>query len=142
LQNGAKSPSRLWQTWKDPPAVDAGAAPEEVVGCCESPVVKVVVAVKIAGAALIVVAAPLTVVRTGVIVAMGLPLVSTETHGSKPDSVTENFLECSIPQEAESYIPCLGIAGLADTALLQRRAATAMKIACTLDACISRISFD
>jgi hypothetical protein len=48
-----------------------------------------VVAVKLAGAALIVVATPLTVERTGVIVATGFPLASTDTQGSRGLSVTE-----------------------------------------------------
>lgn len=48
----------------------------------------VVVAVKLAGAALIVVATPLTVEMKGVIVATGFPFASTDTHGSRGDSVT------------------------------------------------------
>jgi hypothetical protein len=48
----------------------------------------VVVAVKLAGAALIVVATPFTVETKGVIVATGFPLASTDTHGSRGDSVT------------------------------------------------------
>lgn len=45
-------------------------------------------AVKLAGAALIVVATPLTAERKGVMVATGFPLASTETHGSRGDSET------------------------------------------------------
>lgn len=44
-------------------------------------------AVKLAGASLIVVATPSTVVRTGVMVATGEPLASTDTHGSRVGSV-------------------------------------------------------
>ena len=46
-------------------------------------------AVKLAGAALIVVSTPLIVERTGVIVATGLPFASTDTQGSSGLSVTE-----------------------------------------------------
>jgi hypothetical protein len=41
------------------------------------------------GAALIVVATPLTVEKKGVMVATGLPFASTETQGSRGDSETE-----------------------------------------------------
>jgi hypothetical protein len=75
----------LWQTGKDPPPVAVASAPPDVVVGFESPSVEEVVA---PGFALIVVAAPLIVVRTGVIVATGLPLASTETQGSRGDSVT------------------------------------------------------
>jgi hypothetical protein len=46
------------------------------------------VAVRLAGAAPIVVATPLIVVRTGVTVVTALPLASTETQGSRGLSET------------------------------------------------------
>jgi hypothetical protein len=49
---------------------------------------RVVVAVRLAGAAEIVVATPSTVVRTGVTVATGEPLASTEIQGSSPSAET------------------------------------------------------
>jgi hypothetical protein len=75
----------LWQTGNDPPPVDVLSAPLDVVVGFESPSVEEVFA---PGFALIVVASPLIVVRIGVIVATGLPLASTETQGSRGDSVT------------------------------------------------------
>jgi hypothetical protein len=76
----------LWQIWKEPPPVGSGTVPE--VGDGFSSLWEVVVAVKLAGAALMVVAKPLIVVRTGVIVATGLPLASTETQGLRGSAVT------------------------------------------------------
>jgi hypothetical protein len=73
----------LWQTWYEPPPVDTDVSVD-----FESLWELVVVAVKLAGAALIVVATPLTVERKGVMVATGFPLASTETHGSRRDSET------------------------------------------------------
>jgi hypothetical protein len=84
MQNGAKSPSLLWQVRRDAPPVDVGNSVPEVGVCVE-----IVVAVRLGGAALIVVTTPLTVVRTGVIVAIGNPLASTVIQGSRADSVTE-----------------------------------------------------
>jgi hypothetical protein len=83
-QKGANSPSKLWQTGNDPPPVDVAAVPLEVVVAFESPIVEVVIA---PGFALTVVSAPLIVVKAGVMVAMAFPLSSTETHGSRGDSV-------------------------------------------------------
>ena len=76
----------LWQTWKEPPPVGSGTAPG--VGDGFLSLWEVVVAVRLAGAALMVVATPLIVVRTGVTVAIGLPLASTETQGLRGLAVT------------------------------------------------------
>lgn len=78
----------LWQTGNDPP-VDVATAPLDVAVGSDSPVVEVVAP----GFALIVVAAPLIVVRTGVNVATGLPLASTETQGSRGEPVAGGMLE-------------------------------------------------
>lgn len=76
----------LLQTKSEPPPVEvASGAPDDCDGLLSD--CEVVVAVRVAGAALIVVATPLTVVRTGVMVATGRPLASTETQGSREDSV-------------------------------------------------------
>jgi hypothetical protein len=84
VQNGAKSPFKLWHTCKDPPAVGAAAGPSVVVA--DEPPGAVDVAVAAAGAAFNVVAAPLIVVRTGVMVEP-FPLASTVTQGFRADSV-------------------------------------------------------
>ena len=76
----------MWQTGNDPPPVDVASTPLDVVVGFESPTAEEVVA---PGFALIVVAAPLIVVRKGVIVATALPLASTETQGSRGDSVAK-----------------------------------------------------
>jgi hypothetical protein len=73
----------LWQTGNDPP-VFVATAPLDVTVGLESPVVDFVAP----GFAFMVVAAPLIVVRVGVMVATGPPLTSTETQGSRGDSVT------------------------------------------------------
>lgn len=78
MQNGANSPSWLWQTSYDPPPKLNLPVGFELLW----------LAVVVAGAALIVVAAPLIVVRTGVIVATGVPLASTDTQGFKADSTS------------------------------------------------------
>lgn len=78
----------LWQTKYEPPPVDVGSSEPDAGVAFESPCVEVVVAVKLDGAALIVLNTPSTVVRAGVIVATGVPLASTETQGSRADSVT------------------------------------------------------
>jgi hypothetical protein len=99
-----------------------GVVAPDVVVRIESPTELVVVAVKEAGAGLIVVAMPLIVVRMGVTVD-GFPLASTVTQGFKSDSVI-----------------CLTTAGLADTALLYTRAAAAIKPLFKPDACIPSVS--
>ncbi len=67
------------QTGKDPPPVDVAVAALDVaVGSNSLDVVA-----KAPGFALIIVAAPSIVVRAGVIVAIGLPLASTETQVSR-----------------------------------------------------------
>jgi hypothetical protein len=77
----------LWQTkYEDPPVDVASAAPEAGDGFLSD--CDVVVAVRLGGAALIVVSLPSIVVRTGVIVAIGDPFASTVTHGFNADSVT------------------------------------------------------
>jgi hypothetical protein len=69
----------LKQTSNEPPPVAVGNDPEVIVASSSN--LSVVLAVKLARAALIVVATPLMLVRTGVIVATGVPLASTETQG-------------------------------------------------------------
>ena len=78
----------LWQTWYDPPPVDVGSIGPDVVEGAELSWDAVVVAVRLAGAASIVVATPLIVVRIGVTVVTGFPLASTETQGSRGLSET------------------------------------------------------
>lgn len=70
----------MWHTWNAPPP--GSGAPGTEVGLLS--LWLVVVAVRLAGAALIVVGTPLIVVRTGVMVAIGDPLASTETQASVP----------------------------------------------------------
>jgi hypothetical protein len=125
----------LWQTGNDPPPADVASAPVDVAVGFESPRVEEVIA---PGFALIVVAAPLIVVRTGVIVATGLPLASTETQVSRGDSVTGKMLDIGLSSSFRRQLPALGAMGLADTMLLRRktRAARAMKL-CILDASIA-----
>ena len=82
----------LWQTKYELPPVAVGTSEPEVGVGFESPCADVVVAVRLWGAALSVVSTPSTVVRIGVIVATGVPLASTETQGSRADSVTEGAL--------------------------------------------------
>lgn len=88
LQKGAKSPAILLQRRYEPPPVAVDSVAPDV---CEgiSSDWKVVVAVRLAGAGLSVVAMPLMVVSTGVIVATGEPLASTETHKSRASAVTK-----------------------------------------------------
>ena len=74
----------FWHTGNDPPPVDVATAPLVVAVAFESSVVEVAAP----GFAFMVVVAPLIVVRAGVIVATGLPLASTDTQGSRGDSVT------------------------------------------------------
>lgn len=107
----------LWQTGNDPPPVAVVPAPLEIVVGFESPRVDDVVT---PGFALIVVAAPLIVVRVGVIVATGLPLASTETQGSRGDSLTE--IVRLIYQLDRGCKPSgrLGMTALPDTMLLNR----------------------
>ncbi len=83
MQNGAKSPSKLWHTSKDPPADCVAVASLELMVAIEP---SVAVAINAAGAALSVVATPFIVVGTGVTVE-ALPLASTVTHGFRADSV-------------------------------------------------------
>jgi len=90
-QKGAYVPSGLLHSINAPPPVEVDASPDVVVGF-ESPCWVVVVAVKLAGAALIVVGMPFMVVSTGVIVAIGVPLASTETQGVRVKLVTEELL--------------------------------------------------
>jgi hypothetical protein len=52
-----------------------------------------VVVVKLAGAALTVVATPLVVVRTGVIVATGISLGPTETQGFRSTIASSQYLQ-------------------------------------------------
>lgn len=69
LQNGALKPALLWQTWYDPPVVLVAAASSvEVVWALSGVEIGVVevVAVMAAGAASMVVATPLMLVRIAV----------------------------------------------------------------------------
>jgi hypothetical protein len=90
-QKGACSPLRLWQIAKAPPlsvAVDEAPLPVEVEVAVES---EAVVAVNDSGAASMVVATPLMVVRCGVTVEgepLNEPLSMTLTHGFRTVSVT------------------------------------------------------
>ena len=78
----------LWQTSNAPPSVGAEIA--LLVDFRESVIApEEVVAVKLTGAALMVVCTPLMVETTGVTVEK-LPLASTVTQGSKAGSVTIN----------------------------------------------------
>lgn len=100
MQNGAKAPVGLWHTSNDPAAVCVAEVSPVVVVAAESSVAVVVaVAVGAAGEGLSVVATPLIVVRTGVIVDP-LPFASTVTQGFKADSVI-----ASDGLAQESHIP-------------------------------------
>ena len=69
----------LKQTSNDPPPEDVGKVAEVLVAALSN--LSAVLLVELAGAALMVVAAPSMDVTTGAIVATGFPLVSTETQG-------------------------------------------------------------
>jgi hypothetical protein len=90
VQKGANGPFILWHCKNDPPPVAAAAGSPKFVVDSDSACVEVVVAVRLAGAALSVVSTPLIVVRIGVTVT-GNPLALTDTQGSRADSVTVHF---------------------------------------------------
>jgi len=96
------------------------------------------VALEVVSAALTVVSTPLIVEMKGVIVATGLPLASTDTHGSRGPSLTKcsRAIRTLAALTWKEDSPARRTAGPAEAVLQKRRKANARRLL-ALDAYIS-----